>query len=243
MTEPLQTSLVPAAFVLAAGLGSRMQPLTRKIPKPLVPVLGRPILDWIFDRLRDARVPRVVMNAHHLRHHMAAYAGTQPHPALTLIEEPERLETGGGIVNGLHLFPAGSPFYAINGDSLWLDGATPALTRLREAWDDSRMDALLLLHRTVHLPDPRSRGDFFMDAAGLLRRRQGLEVSPHIFMGVQLLHPRLFAHAPGGAFSLNVLYDKALAAGRLYGMAHDGLWFHLSRPEDVSHAEFVLKHL
>ena len=225
------------AMVLAAGLGLRLRPITERLPKPLVPVAGRTMLDRVFDRLDEVGVARRVVNTHWLGEMIARHLAGRP--GITLSAEPDRLDSGGGVAKALPLLGR-RPFYVCNADVIWFDAATPALRRLADTWDDERMDALLLLQRTVTAFGYDGCGDFFLDAAGVARRRCPGEISPLLFAGVQILHPRLFAAAPSGAFSLNRLYDQAEAAGRLYGIVHDGEWYHIGTPDALTAAEALL---
>jgi MurNAc alpha-1-phosphate uridylyltransferase len=228
------------AMILAAGLGTRLRPLTERVPKPLVEVAGRSLIDRIADRLEEGGVARIVANSHHLGDQVAQWAAGRRLPPVTVSPEPDLLETGGGVKAALGLLgPA--PFYVVNGDSLWLDGPRPALARLAAAWDDERMDALLLVISTPRANGYEGRGDFFVDPLGRARRRREREVASHAFIGVQILHPRLFADAPEGAFSLNRLYDRAAQDGRLHAVAHDGAWFHISTPADLADADAKLR--
>ena len=224
------------AMVLAAGKGTRMRPLTDHLPKPLVEVCGRTLLDGILDHLDRAGVSKVVVNAHYLGQQIVNHLAARKTPVTDAIVETELLETGGGVANALpHL--GADPFYVINGDVLWLDGREPALKRLAEAWDGGKMDGLLLLQPVARAMCYDGAGGFIMNPLGLLRRRDQKEVAPYVFAGVQLLHPRLFETVPQGPFSLNLLYDRALESGRLYGIAHEGKWFHISTPEGLKEAE------
>ncbi len=227
------------AMVLAAGLGKRMRPLTDKLPKPLLPVAGRTLLDRVLDRLEEAGVERVVINLHYFRDIMEAHLANRREPPIELSPEPDLLETGGGVRNALPRLGA-APFFVANADVLWLDGWSPALERLARAWNDETMDALLLLQPAVSATGYDGVGDFFADPLGRLRRRRNHELAPFIFAGVQILHPRLFAAAPEGPFSLNRLYDRAEAAGRLWGVRHDGLWFHVGTPQGLAETESLL---
>jgi len=215
-------------MVLAAGRGARLRPLTDTIPKPMVPVVGRPLLDHAIERLIAAGVSRVVVNTHHLGEQIAQHLKTQywsGTPEIVVSPEAAALETGGGVTQALPLIGS-EPFYVVNGDSLWLDGAQPALLRLADAFDPAAHDAMLLLQRTVSAVGyEQNRGDFMIDIAGRARRVGPGEVAPYLFAGVQILTPGLFADAPAGAFSLNRIYDKALAAGRLGVIVHDGEWY------------------
>jgi len=226
------------AMVLAAGLGLRMRPITEHTPKPLVEVAGRTMLDRALDHLTAAGVSRMVVNTHWLGDRIAAHLSGRP--GITLSHEDDLLETGGGVAHALpHL--GTEPFYVVNSDIIWTDGASPALLRLADAWDESRMDALLLLAPTATAMGYEGQGDFFLDPTGLPRRRQESEVAPLLFSGVQILSPRLFDGAPGGKFSLNVLYDRALAAGRLSAIVHDGRWYHVGTPDALPEVEAAIE--
>ncbi|HLB07832.1 MAG TPA: nucleotidyltransferase family protein [Alphaproteobacteria bacterium] len=226
---------VTCAMVLAAGLGSRMGGLTRERPKPLLELAGRALIDHALDRLEAAGIARVVVNLHYKAELIEAHLAARTAPPLTLIREATRLETGGGVANALaHLGPL--PFFVLNADVLWRDGDKPTLARLADRWDDAHMDALLLVHgRKTGGETP---GDFALKASGRLERKA--RGAPYRFTGVQLLHPRLFTGCPEGPFSLNLLYDRAQARGRLYGLAHDGLWLHAGTPEELARAKAAL---
>lgn len=224
------------AIVLAAGFGVRMRPITDTLPKPLLQVGGRTLLDCAIDRLEEAGVTTVVVNLHHLGPMIESHLDGRETPEIIFSPEAEILETGGGIAKALPLLGE-EPFHAVNGDTLWLNGVENALDRMARAWDDERMDALLLLHSTVEAYGYSGTGDFCVDPLGALARRPEGEISPYLFTGVQILHPRLFEGAPGGKFSLNVLYDRAIARERLYGIVHDGEWFHIGTPDGLAEAE------
>ncbi|MDB5314419.1 MAG: Mannose-phosphate guanylyltransferase [Rhodospirillales bacterium] len=228
------------AMVLAAGLGTRMRPLTDERPKPLLPLAGRSLLDHALDRLAEAGVSDCVVNAHWRGEKIDTALSAREQPAITVRQEPVLLETGGGVAAALPLLGDG-PFAVVNGDAFWLNGPSPALSRLAAAFDDGEMDALLLLVRTAQVEGEVGRGDFLLDPLGNARRPLERELAPYLFGGVQILSPRLFAGAPEGPFSLNVLYDRAIEAGRLYGLVHDGVWFHLSTPRDLKRAELALR--
>jgi len=224
------------AMVLAAGLGLRMRPLTDTKPKPLVELAGRTLLDRALDRLGEAGVGRIVVNCHYRAEMIAAHLDGRAD--IVLSPEEERLETGGGVKAALaHL--GDGPFFVVNSDAVWRDGPTPTLARLAEKWRDEDMDALLLLVPTpAVLGGPiNDKGDYHLEPDGRARRRAEDEIAPFLFGGIQILHPRLFDGAPDGPFSLNLLYDKAQAAGRLYGIRHDGEWYHVGTPEDLAAAE------
>lgn len=219
-----------------------MRPLTEETPKPLLEILGGSLLDRVLDRLAAAGVRRAVVNTHHLGERIAAHLEGRRAPEVVLSPEADLLDTGGGVLNALDALGDG-PFYVVNGDVLWLDGRRPALRRLAEAWDERRMDALLLVHPTVTAHGYDGLGDYFVDPLGRARRRGQREVVPYAFTGVQVLHRRLFDYAPAPPFSLNVLYDQAEAAERLYALPHQGMWFHVGTPEDLHRTVELLSDL
>lgn len=230
------------AMVLAAGLGKRMRPLTETTPKPLLSVCGRTLIDRVLDRLVEVGVQRVVVNLHHHRGQLEAHLRGRSDVAIVLSPEAELLETGGGVRHALPLI-GDEPFFVANADVLWLDGRKPALERLAMQWDDGAMDALLLLQSGAAAWGYDGAGDFFLDQLGRLRRRRQGQVAPFVFACAQILHPRLFAGAPAGPFSLNLLYDRAEAAGRLHGVVHAGPWFHVGTPQDLTATEKELADL
>ncbi len=234
--------VAPRAMILAAGLGERMRPLTENLPKPLIEVRGRSLIETILDRLEAAGVPDVVINLFYLGELIEARLAGRERPRITFSHEETRLETGGGVRKALpQLGP--KPFFAINGDVCWLDGCTAALQRMVEAWNDAEMDALLLLHPTAYAVGYDGPGDFILGPEGRLRRRREREVAPCVFSGIQMFHPRLFEATPEGPFSLNLVYDKAAEAERLWGLRHDGDWFHIGTPENLRDVEDALHPL
>lgn len=224
------------AMVLAAGLGLRMRPLTDRLPKPLLPVAGRTLLDRALDRLAAAGVEVAVVNTHHLADQIARHVATRVRPRVILSHEPELMETGGGVAKALAELAPG-PFYVVNSDTLWVDGERAALGRLAEAWDERRMDALLLLEGVGKAIGYAGEGDFHLIPDGRLRRRGAGEHAPYLFTGIQVLSVRLFTGVKVEKFSLNRLYDRAAGAGRLFGLAHDGAFFHVGTPEGLALAE------
>lgn len=227
------------AMVLAAGLGTRMRPHSGSLPKPLVEVGGRTLIDRALDRLQAAGVATVAVNTHYMAAKIEAHLARRDAPRIVISHEPELLETGGGVSKAMaHLAPG--PFYVLNCDAVWTEGTRPALARLAAAWDDRVMDALLLLHPTAGVGDYAGTGDYFLDPGGRARRRGEGKVAPFLFAGVQMLHPRLFEPAPDGRFSLNLLYDRAQAAGRLSAIIHDGDWFHVGTAAGVKLAALAL---
>ncbi len=223
-------------MVLAAGKGTRLRPLTDTLPKPLATVGGRTLIDRGLDRLQEAGVETAVVNLHHLGAMIEDHLAERPAPEIVYSREDKLLETAGGVAKALPLLGAG-PFYVVNGDVMWLNGPCSALARMAATWNDGTMDALLMLHSTVEAYGYQGRGDFWADDSGMLFRRPEGEIFPYVYTGVQLVHPRLFAGTLGGAFSFNVLYDKAIEAGRLYGMIHDGEWFHIGTAEGLAEAD------
>ncbi|MBF0268223.1 MAG: nucleotidyltransferase family protein [Alphaproteobacteria bacterium] len=230
------------AIALAAGLGLRLRPLTLTTPKPLVSVAGKTLLDHALDKMAALGVEDCVVNMHHLADKIASHVAGRRKPKITLSDETgQLLETGGGIAKALSFFE-GQAFIAANADILWTDApaAPQALERLRIAWDEDKMDGLLLLVPRPGAFGYEGAGDFFIEADQRLRRKQPGQQAPFVFAGVQILHPNLFDEAPAGAFSLNLLYDKALARGRLFGLIHDGGWYHIGTPEALAQAQELL---
>ena len=228
------------AMVLAAGLGLRMRPLTLTTPKPLIPIAGRSMLDRALDALVAYGIEEAVVNAHHLADAVARHLAGRDRPAVRLCVEVERLETGGGVRNALPLLGV-RPFFVLNGDILWQDGPRPALRALAQRWDPKQMDALLLLHPIASALGYEGAGDFHLCDDGRLLRRRDDEHAPFLFAGLQILHPRLLADAPSGAFSLNLIYDRAMAGGRLFGIVNEGRWCHVGTPADIPVAEDFLR--
>ena len=225
------------AMVLAAGLGTRLKPVTDTLPKALVQVDNRALIDHALDRLEAVGVGEVVVNTHYLAEQLQAHLSGRKSPVLQISHEDDLLDTGGGIAKALPLL-GDDPFLAVNADAFWLNGPYDALQRMAHTWDDDTMDGLLLLHSTVEAYGYTGLGDFCAPLGdGVLTRRLEGEVSPWLFTGIQMLHPRLFKTAPDGALSLNLLYDRAIESGRLLGVVHDGEWFHVGTPQGLEEAE------
>jgi MurNAc alpha-1-phosphate uridylyltransferase len=225
-------------MILAAGRGERMRPLTDVTPKPLIPVAGKSTLDRAMARLGEHGVSDVVVNVHHLGKQIAARLEGRAR----IVEEESLLQTGGSVKNALPLLGDG-PFFVLNGDGLWQDGRIPMLARMEAAWDPARMDALLLLHaldKTIGR-EPGDRGDYFLDTDGHARHRGSAQTAPYFFASVSICDSRLFHCSPDGPFSLLKLWNRAEAAGRLYGLAHDGQWFHIGTPLALRDAEQALR--
>jgi MurNAc alpha-1-phosphate uridylyltransferase len=219
-----------------------MRPITDSMPKPLVRIRDRTLLDHAIDRLVAAGVETIVVNAHYRAEQIVAHLGERQFgkrqaPRITISEEPELLETGGGVRKALPLL--GDRFYVVNADIFWLDSTIPALARLARAWDESEMDALLLLQRTTTAIGYDGSGDYYLDPLGVPRRRGEGQIAPLLFAGVQILHRRLFDRTEElpTRFSLTRLYDRAQEAGRLRGIVHDGEWYHIGTPAGLASAE------
>lgn len=229
------------AMVLAAGLSTRMRPLSSSIPKPLVRLAGRPLIDHVLDRLAVSGVERAVVNVHYhadqIDEHLMQRKNAQSRPAILVSDERDALlDTGGGVKRALpKLGP--DPFFVHNADSVWSEGAGQAIERMRSAWDGTRMDVLMLLAPTATSLGYAGRGDFVMAPDGALARRGEGEIAPFVFAGVSIMHPRLFADAPEGKFSLNLIWDRVLEEGRLFGLRHDGVWMHVGTPTALAEAE------
>jgi MurNAc alpha-1-phosphate uridylyltransferase len=219
-----------------------MRPLTLTTPKPLLPLAGRPILAHVLERLTDAGVTQIIVNAHYLADQIEDFCAA--YPQVKVLRETELQETGGALtaMAAKNLLPD-APFYVVNGDTYWVDGPSDALRRMADAYDPEKMDALLLLARTAGALPDSGRGDFLWPRDGELRRRTERDVAPYLFAGVQIVSPALLAAAPSGPFSMNLLWDQALTTGRLGAIVHDGLRFHLSTPEDLEGADAVLMAL
>jgi N-acetyl-alpha-D-muramate 1-phosphate uridylyltransferase len=229
-----------SAIVLAAGLGTRMRPYNGHIPKPLVVIGGKSLIDYGLDRLADAGVERAVVNVHHLADAVERHLASRQRPHIVISDERAALlGTGGGIAKALAEL-GDMPFFLVNSDTLWLDGVKPNFARLAESFDPAAMDALLLLAPTTDSLGYEGRGDFTMLPDGRLRRRAEHEVGPFIDAGAAILSPALFANAPAGAFPLTRLFDRAGESGRLFGLRIEGIWMHVGTPEAVAAAEAAL---
>jgi N-acetyl-alpha-D-muramate 1-phosphate uridylyltransferase len=241
LSEPIipvsRPTRIQTAMVLAAGLGQRMRPITLTLPKPLVTVGGRTMLDHALDRLEAAGIETAVVNVHYLADLVETHVRPRMRPTIVISNERgQLLETGGGIKKALPLLGP-DPFLVLNSDSLWIEGPRSNVARFIEAWRGDKMDILLLLAATATSLGYDGRGDFAMDANGRLRRRGEREVCPFVYAGVAIVKPELFADTPDGAFSLNLLFDRAIAADRLYGLELEGQWLHVGTPESIPAAE------
>ena len=230
------------AMVLAAGLGKRMRPLTATRPKPLVEVAGKALIDHTIDHLKAAGVAKAVVNVHYLAGALEAHLKNRVEDIQIIVsdERKQLLETGGGLKRALPMLDA-DPFLAVNSDNLWVDGPVDTLRLLASGWDEARMDMLLLLVPLARAHCHKGQGDFHMSAAGKLRRRRPNQVAPFVFTGIQMISKRVFAaETPDGPFSTNLLWDRAIAAGRCFGAVHQGLWFDIGRPQSIAAAEAIL---
>ena len=229
------------AIILAAGLGKRMRPLTERMPKPLIEVSGKALIDWAVELVANAEVKFLVINTCYKAEMLEAHVVKLNGPDIAISREPEPLETGGGIANALELLGE-NPFFSLNADTICLPGSENPLNRLSAAWNDETMDALLLLHPKERAVGYDGAGDFYLNDDGSVERRGDRDSAPYVFSGVQLLHPRLFEGAPtdtnGGVFSMNVLYDKNLT--RVHAIIHDGDWLHVGDVAGLARAEAFL---
>ncbi len=225
------------AMVLAAGLGLRMRPITETMPKPLVRVAGKPLLDHVLDKLAEAGVADAVVNVHYLPDQIISHVAGRSAPKVTISDERDQvLGTGGAVVKALPLLGT-APFFHLNADTMWIDGAQPNLKRLADTFDPARMDILLLMAPTANSIGYSGRGDFAMTPDGTLRKRKELEVVPFVYAGVAILSPHLFADAPAGEFSLTDIFDRVGEQGRLFGLRMEGVWMHVGTPEAIAAAE------
>lgn len=227
-------------MIMAAGLGTRMRPLSDALPKPLIPVAGRALIDHALDRLAATGVTRVVVNVHYkaqmVKDHLAARRDVE----IVYSDETDALlDTGGGAVKALPFFE-GQPFFILNSDSIWVEKGEAALAQMQRLWNPDAMDALLLLALRAPALGYDGKGDFCRSDDGRLSRVPKDHVSPYAYPGVQIVHPRLFDGMPGGAFSTNLAWNQAIARGRLFGTALDGVWLHVGTPQARDEAEAYL---
>jgi len=237
MIAPVSFNRPKTAMVLAAGLGTRLKPITDTLPKPLVQVAGRSLLDRCLDRLVEAGVQRAVVNIHWLGEQIRTHLQSRKDIETVISDESDALlETGGGLVRALPLL-GDAPFFSVNADLIWRDARGNSLKRLAQRFDAAEMDALLLLQPTTAATGYDGQGDFTMDQMGRLTRRDIRAVAPFVYTGVQIVSPALLRDAPAGAFSLNLLYNRAIEAGRLYGMRHEGDWMDVGTHAGIAEAE------
>ena len=236
MAEPTPST----AMVFAAGLGQRMRPITEAIPKPLVKVGGRTLIDHCLDRLAEAGVTRAIVNVHWLADQIEAHLATRDAPRIVISDERSRLlDQGGGIKKALPLIGA-APFFICNTDALWIEGPRSQLARLARAFDPARMDALLLVAQTAGAVGVDWPGDFTMEADGRLTQRDPRHVAPFVYAGFGIIKPQLFAGVAEDVFRLAPFFFRAAEQGRLFGVRLDGIWLHVGRPESIAEAERAL---
>ena len=228
------------AMVMAAGLGKRMRPLTASQPKPLVRVAGKPLIDYSLDALGQAGVAKAVVNVHYLADALEAHVlGRKGLLKVTVSDErAQLLETGGGMIKALPLLP--DPFFCLNSDNIWLDGPRNVFRELSDAWHPEAMDALLLVVSHKRAANYDGKGDFHLDPLGRISRRRPERIAPYIYTGIQLVSHRLLRDAPDGPFSTNVLWERAIGEGRLFGLAHTGVWFEVGEPAAIAPTEAAL---
>ena len=231
--------VIRRAMLLAAGRGDRLRPLTDATPKPLIPLAGKPLIDHVLERLVAAGIRELVVNSHHLAEQIEAHVGRWRDVSVRISREPTLLETGGGVRNALPLLED-ELFFVLNADSFWLDGPIPALHRLQRSFDPERMDARLLLSRSVMAHGYAGSGDYFVQSDGRLAYRKPGQVAPFVFATASLMHRRALEGMPDRPFSLKLAWDAAEARGRLFGLVHDGPWFHVTTAEDVAENERLL---
>jgi N-acetyl-alpha-D-muramate 1-phosphate uridylyltransferase len=228
------------AFVLAAGLGQRMRPLTDSLPKPLVPLNGRALIDHVLDRLTEAGITKAVVNVHYLADKIETHVKSRTTLHVEISDERDTLlETGGGVVRALPKL-GDAPFVIHNSDTVWIDDGNINLERLLSTWDKNRMDSLMLLAPTATSIGYDGKGDFNITSEGRLTRRGSATTAPYVFAGVSVIHPCMFKGEAERPFSLNHVWDRAIAAGRLYGIVLDGLWMHVGTPEALDDANAAI---
>jgi MurNAc alpha-1-phosphate uridylyltransferase len=230
------TARPDTAIVLAAGLGKRMRPITDTIPKPLVKIAGKTLLDWGLDSLAAAGVGKAIVNVHYLPQQIVDHVAERRAPKIIISDESEKLlDSAGGIVKALPEL-GGEPFYILNADTFWIDRGPLNLGRLALAWDAAKMDILLMLADLHQATGHCGSTDFLVAPDGGLRRSKG-DPAGLIYAGAAIVHPRLFKDAPSGPHSLNAYFDTAIAAGRLFGMRMHGHWITVGTPDAIPLAE------
>lgn len=237
----MTTARLDTAMVLAAGLGTRMAPASKTLPKPLVVLDGRTLIDRVLDRLAAAGIAKAVVNVHHKADQIEAQLKSRTAPKITISDERDALlDTGGGVKKALPLLGR-KAFLVHNSDSVWIEGVGANLLRLVEAWDDGRMDCLLLLALASGSVGYQGRGDFVFESDGRIgRRKSEQQIVPFAFTGVSIAHPRLFDGSPDGKFSMNRVWDQAIERGRAFGLRMEGIWMHVGTPEALAQAEQAL---
>ncbi|WP_156255434.1 nucleotidyltransferase family protein [Sandarakinorhabdus oryzae] len=240
----IDCDLPTSAMVMAAGLGKRMRPLTATRPKPLIEVAGKSLLDRALDGVAAAGVEHAVVNAHYFADQIEAAVRARKAPARIDISDERGLllETGGGITKALPLLQ-GPEFYTINADNMWIDGPVDTLRLLAQRWDATAMDALLLLVPLSRAHGYEGRGDFHMDGLGRLTPRAGIRMAPFVYSGLQIISRALFDGEPVEPFTMWRAWNKALENGRMFGISHPGLWFHVGTPASIGETEALLQEV
>jgi MurNAc alpha-1-phosphate uridylyltransferase len=225
------------AMVFAAGLGMRMRPITEALPKPLIKVGGRALIDHCLDRLAENGVERAIVNVHWLADQIEAHLAKRRSPKIFISDERSKLlDQGGGIKRALPMI-GGDPFLICNTDAFWIEGPRSNLKRLAEAFEPKTMDILLLVAASAGAVGVDWAGDFTMSCEGALASREPREVAPFVYAGVGIIKPQLFASERAEVFRLAPFFHAAAGKGRLFGVRLDGLWVHVSRPETIAEAE------
>lgn len=228
------------AMVFAAGLGTRMRPMSDHTPKPLVEVGGKPLIDHTLDRLADAGIETAIVNVHYLADRIEDHLATRRRPNIVISDErPLLLGQGGGIRKALPIIGK-DPFFICNTDAFWIEGPRSNLQRLASAWDSDRMDALLLVAGTAMNVGVEGLGDFTMDSAGRLTKRDERSVAPFVYSGIGIIKPQLFMREKREVFGLASFLFAASEAGRLYGVRLDGIWLHVGTPQAIAEANHML---
>jgi len=232
---------IKKAMLLAAGYGTRLKPLTDHTPKPLVPVAGRPMIEYALDKLRDYGIEEIVINVSHLKAQLVDYFAAQKKFRVTISEEAEPLETGGGLKKAAP-FLGNEPVLAINSDILWTDDSETALNRLAQNWDDAKMDFLLLAQpKSRAIGHDKGEDHLFIKPENTLGWNAA--DAPYIISGIGIFHPRVLRDAPVEKFSVKILWLKALAENRLFCLPHHGRWFQTGTLADIHRTEAALKRL
>lgn len=240
MSEPVNGLASDTAMVMAAGLGKRMRPLTASMPKPMVRVAGKPLIDHALDRLSENGIARAVVNVHYMADALEAHVLDRAAPEVVISDErAQLLETGGGLIKAQGQLP--DPFFCLNADNIWLDGPRDAFRDLSARWNPDEMDALLLVVSHVRAVNFNGSGDLYMDPVGRLTRRTTGRIAPFIYTGIQLVSKRLLREAPEGKFSTNILWNRAIEEGRLFGVAFTGMWFEVGTPQAIGPTEDALR--
>lgn len=233
----MHSPMPKTAMVFAAGLGTRMRPLTDARPKPLIKVAGRALIDHCLDRFAENGVERAIVNVHWLADQIEAHLADWRAPQIIISDERDRLlDQGGGIKRALPLI-GDEPFFLCNTDAFWIEGPRSNLQRLADAFDPETMDAILLVAASAGAVGVDWPGDFTMDREGRLSTREPRLVAPFVYTGVGVIKPQLFEGIAEDVFRLAPFFHRAAEQGRLFGLRLDGLWLHVGRPESIAEAE------